>query len=82
MSLFHLWEMIIPCLTQMQRAMRPGVSSIIPEQQDKAWHSVRQTLKAQNNSISKVEYQNDVGHILRQSGNHSQRICSVRSQGE
>jgi hypothetical protein len=32
--------------------------------------------------ISKVKKQNDDGHIFQQSGNHSQKICSTRSDDE
>jgi hypothetical protein len=34
--------------------------------------------RSPSSSVSKVKKQSDVGHILRQSGNHSERICSAR----
>jgi hypothetical protein len=62
--------------------MRPDVSSMIPKPKDKAWNGTHQALQDTTISISKVKKQSDVGHILRQSGYHSQRICSTRSDGE
>jgi hypothetical protein len=38
--------------------------------------------KAQKISISKVKKQSNVDHILQQSGNSSQKICSTRSDSE
>jgi hypothetical protein len=64
--------------------MRPGISSTIPKKKKKyrAWNGARQALKDTKNSISKAKYQSDVYHILRQMGNRSQGICSIRSHGE
>jgi hypothetical protein len=62
--------------------MRPGVSSMIPKQKDKASNGAHQALQKTITLISKAKKQSGDGHILQQSGNHSQRICSTRSDGE
>jgi hypothetical protein len=61
--------------------MGPGVSSMIPKQKTKHGMAITKLSKTKE-SISKVKKQSDVGHILRQSGNHSKRICFARSDGE
>lgn len=38
--------------------------------------------KHKKNSISKLKKQSDAGHILQKTGNHLQKICSTRADGE
>jgi hypothetical protein len=61
---------------------RLGVSSMIAKQKDKTWKAARKDVEDKKKLISKVKIQSDVGHILRLSGNHSERICSTSSDDE
>jgi hypothetical protein len=49
-----------------------------PKTRNKAWNGACQALQDTKFYISKVKKQSDVDHILRQSGNRSERICSTR----
>jgi hypothetical protein len=45
--------------------MRPGVSSMIPKQNDKAWNGARQAFQDTKNFDFKSQEKSDVDHILR-----------------
>jgi hypothetical protein len=55
---------------------------MIPKQNTEHGMVFARLSKTQKIPISKVKKQSDVGHNLRQLGNHSQRICFTRSVGE
>jgi hypothetical protein len=59
-----------------------GISSMIPKQKDKHGMALTKLSKTQNILIPNVKKQSDVGHILRQSQNPTQRICYARSNNE
>jgi hypothetical protein len=72
MSSLQVFQEFIPSVdgdSVVTGGMRPGVSSMIPKR-----NGARQALQDIKLSISKVKYLSYVDHILRQSGNRSQRI--------
>jgi hypothetical protein len=48
----------------------------------KTWNAARQALQDTKHFDFKSQKQNYVSHILRQFANHSERICSTRSEDE
>jgi hypothetical protein len=62
--------------------MRSGVPIRSPNKKTKHGMGFAKLSKTQTILTSKVKKQTDVGHILQQSGNHSCRMCSTRSDSE